>query len=67
MAVGHLLIEALAGASAQARGFGLTGAQFLPQELWILTGGLAAGALAALIPAIQAYRTDIARTLAEAG
>lgn len=64
--LGHVLIEALADASMQARGFGLTGRAFDPRELWIAFAGIGAGALAALGPAIGAYRTDVASTLAEA-
>lgn len=67
LALGHGLIHVLAQASAQARGFGLDGSMVHPGEVWILAGGLAAGLLAALPPAIGAYRTDIAKTLAEAG
>jgi putative ABC transport system permease protein len=64
--LGHGLIAFLAQNSAQAAGFGLSGATFLPSELWVIGAALAAGVLAALIPAILAYRVDIAKTLAEA-
>lgn len=63
---GHGLVEAMARVSTQAESFGLTGLRFYPSEGWIILGGLMAGALAALAPAWSAYRTDIARTLAEA-
>jgi len=65
LAIGHGAIEFAAQTVAQARGFGLTGLTFLAGEVWIILGGLAAGVLAALIPAVAAYRTDIAVTLAE--
>jgi putative ABC transport system permease protein len=65
--LGHLLVEMLAQNAPQARGFGLTGWAWAPGESWIIVGGLAAGLLAALPAAIRAYRTDIAKTLAEAG
>jgi putative ABC transport system permease protein len=42
----------------------LTGLLWRPEELWLLAVALAVGALAALIPAWRAYRTDVARTLA---
>jgi len=63
---GHVLLEALSHASVQARGFGLTGWAFDPRELWIAGAGVGAGVLAALGPAVTAYRTDISVTLAEA-
>ena len=42
-----------------------TGWLWLPEETWIFLFSLALGLLAALIPAIQAARTDIHTTLAE--
>jgi putative ABC transport system permease protein len=47
-----------------ARDMGLTGLLWRPQELYLVALALGVGLLAALIPAIQAYRTDIAATLA---
>ncbi|MDX2238048.1 MAG: ABC transporter permease [Hyphomonadaceae bacterium] len=66
LALGHGAIEIFARVSPQAQGFGLTGFAFAPEEWIILAGALVAGALAALAPALAAYRTDIARTLSEA-
>lgn len=67
LAGGHGLVELLARTSPQAAGFGLTGWTWHPFEALIALGGIAVGAAAALPAAIGAYRTDIARTLAEAG
>lgn len=39
--------------------------QFIREEAVLLLGSLAIGAAAAVIPAIQAYRTDIAKTLSD--
>ncbi|MTB51008.1 ABC transporter permease [Lewinella sp. W8] len=39
--------------------------RFLPEEGWMFLGALALGFLAAVIPAIQAARTDIGETLTE--
>jgi putative ABC transport system permease protein len=39
---------------------------WLPQESWVILASLGLGIVAALIPAIQAYRTDLARILANA-
>lgn len=62
--LGHGLTEWLSQTS-QAAHFSFTGQLWLVQEWWLL--GLAAlmGVIAALIPAMQAYRTDIANVLAE--
>ena len=64
--VGHLVAE-LAG---QWLGFaateGLTGWQWLPAESWLLLYGTAIGALAALVPAIRAYRRDVTTVLKSA-
>ncbi|MEQ9011327.1 ABC transporter permease [Algiphilus sp.] len=64
--VGHLVAE-LAG---QWLGFaateGLTGWQWLPAESWLLAYGTAIGALAALVPAIRAYRRDVTAVLKSA-
>ncbi|MFT5998661.1 MAG: putative ABC transport system permease protein, partial [Neolewinella sp.] len=41
--------------------------RFLPEEIWLLAAALFIGFLAAVIPAIQASRTDIAETLTGTG
>jgi putative ABC transport system permease protein len=33
------------------------------EELWLFGGALLIGLIAALLPALQAYRTDIAKTM----
>jgi putative ABC transport system permease protein len=43
---------------------GLSGFIWLPEELYVLLLAMLVGLLAALLPAIQAYRTDIAAVLA---
>jgi putative ABC transport system permease protein len=47
-----------------ARDMGLSGLMWLPEELYVLALALVVGLLAALLPALQAYRTDIATVLA---
>ncbi|CDG83249.1 ABC transporter permease [Janthinobacterium agaricidamnosum] len=42
----------------------LSGWLVLPQEAWLMLAALLVGLAAALLPAIRAYRTDIAATLA---
>ena len=63
---GHGLMELLGGWLASARGVALTGWTWTPAETMLLIGLFAVGALAAALPAVQAYRTDVAATLAEA-
>ena len=63
---GHGLMEVLGGWLASARGVALTGWTWTPAETVLLIGLFAVGALAAALPAVQAYRTDVAATLAEA-
>jgi putative ABC transport system permease protein len=62
--LGHLSLELIGSqqASTQAR---LSGFYFLPQEGYLFLAGVALGIVAALIPAIQAYRADIARTISK--
>lgn len=62
--MGHGALAALASAFAEAGQTGITGFIFYPEEWIILGGSLLLGVLCALIPAVQAYRTDIARVLA---
>ena len=53
-----------AGLLPEGRNMGLSGLTWLPQELYVLVLALLVGLVAALLPAIQAYRTDIAAVLA---
>jgi putative ABC transport system permease protein len=48
----------------QSQKAGITGIIFYSEEWIILGGSLLLGLLCALIPAIQAYRTDISSVLA---
>ena len=43
----------------------VTGYAFVREELWLVGLALAAGLLAALVPAWRAYRRDVAVTLAQ--
>ena len=45
------------------RGLTITGWAWAPEEFLLILGLLATGALTALLPAWQAYRTDVSRTL----
>ena len=60
--VGHFALEVIGSGqeSSQAR---LTGIFFVIDELYLVLAGLLIGVFAALIPALQTYRVDIADTL----
>lgn len=64
LAVGHGILQIIGSyqESSQAR---LTGLVFLPHEVYLLLIGLAIGIFAAIIPAIQAYRSNISKILAK--
>ncbi|MEM6784156.1 MAG: ABC transporter permease [Bacteroidota bacterium] len=63
--LGHGAASALGAATAGTRTpVPLTGLTFVPEEWALVALMLGLGIIAALIPAIQAYRTDIARLLA---
>jgi putative ABC transport system permease protein len=62
--LGHGVAELLGRLLPQARDMGLTGLIWRSEELYVVGLALGVGLLAALIPAIQAYRTDIAAALA---
>ncbi|MDD9960585.1 MAG: ABC transporter permease [Gammaproteobacteria bacterium] len=62
---GHGAMELLGGWLESTRGVALTGWTWIPSETVLLFGLFGVGVLAAALPAVQAYRTDVARTLAE--
>jgi putative ABC transport system permease protein len=64
IALGHAVAEAVGRLLPEGRNMGLSGLTWLPQELYVLVLALLVGLVAALLPAIQAYRTDIAAVLA---
>ncbi|WP_217351445.1 ABC transporter permease [Aquisalimonas sp. 2447] len=61
--LGHLAAEVLGQMFRHTQQLNMTGLVFVPQQLWLVAMAVGVGALAALIPAIRAYRTDIAETL----
>ncbi|MCE3273225.1 MAG: putative transporter, permease component [Ramlibacter sp.] len=66
LALGHAL-TAVAGAVLQAQqSLPVSGTVWLPQEGWIVAAALATAGVAALIPAIAAYRVDVAQLLQRA-
>lgn len=62
---GHGAMELLGGWLESTRGVTLTGWTWIPAQTLLLFTLFSVGAVAAAIPAVQAYRTDVARTLAE--
>jgi putative ABC transport system permease protein len=65
-ALSHGSMHLLAGFMKESYRYTFTGFTFLPAEVYVLIGALLTGFLAALLPAVQASRTDISRTLASA-
>jgi putative ABC transport system permease protein len=61
----HAGMEVLARAMKDAYRYTFSGFQFLNQEWYLLIGALAIGFLAAIIPAVQASRTEISETLTQ--
>jgi len=62
--LGHVATEILGSWARAAKQMELTGRAWVPGELWLVGLAVGVGLTAALLPAVQAYRTDIARTLA---
>ncbi len=65
LVLGHLLAEVVGAMLAAAQQPPITGAAWLPGELWLVALAAGVGLLAGLVPAWRAYRTDIATTLAQ--
>lgn len=63
--LGHGLMEGLAGLYEKSDDIGITGFIFVNQELYVLLIAVGVGLLAAIIPAVNAYRTDISKVLAD--
>lgn len=61
----HIGMEVLASYAKSSYRYSFTGKTFLNAELWVLLASLAIGFIAAIIPAIQAYKTDIHKTLSK--
>lgn len=61
---GHGVLQVMAAFVEETRKAGISGIVFYPEEWIILVGSLLLGLLCAIIPAVQAYRTDISKVLA---
>jgi putative ABC transport system permease protein len=64
--VGHGTLALATAKFAQLRDLGIEPWQVDPGEIWLVVSVLAIGVVAALIPAIRVFRTDLAHTLARA-
>lgn len=63
--LGHGLMELLANSYEKSEEVGVTGLIFVNQEFYVLLISLGVGLIASLIPALNAYKTDISKVLAE--
>jgi len=63
--LGHLVTAVLGETFGRTDQIGISPFRFLPEELAVLGGSLVVGILAAILPAINAYRTDISGVLAK--
>jgi putative ABC transport system permease protein len=64
IALGHLALQFI-GSNQESSQAKLTGTIFIPTELYLLLAGLVIGIIAAIIPAMQAYRANISKILAK--
>ena len=63
--LGHLAVEGIGTMMEEVRQFDITGLIIIPGEAWILILAIFIGLIAALVPAVRAYQTDIADTLSK--
>ncbi len=61
---GHLAVEGLGAWMARPQGIDLRGWAWVPDEAWVIAGALAMSAIAAMIPAWRAYKTNLPSGLA---
>jgi putative ABC transport system permease protein len=61
----HTAMQLLARYMSDAYRYSFTGWTWLSEEWWLLVGALAIGFVAAIVPAFNAYRTDISKTLSK--
>lgn len=63
--MGHSFLWLVARQANQSAQLGLTASRFIPEEGVVLVASIGVGLVAALLPAMAAYRTNIARVLAQ--
>ncbi len=64
LALGHAVLFAFTQVIVESQKTGITALTFYREEIFILLGSIVLGIVCSLIPAIQAYRTDIHKVLA---
>ena len=62
--LGHAGVGLLGQLMAEQQNLALSAWRIDAQEAWLLPAAMLVGVLAAFVPAVRAYRTDIAATLA---
>ena len=63
--LGHGLMELLADSYEKSNQMGITGLVFVNRELYVMLISVGVGLIASLIPAFNAYKTNISKVLAE--
>jgi len=63
--LGHLAVEGIGYWMSEAQQFAIRGFVILPGEVKIIILAVGIGVVSSIIPAIQAYRTEIAKTLSK--
>ncbi len=63
--LGHLAAQALGMWFNITQQMAFTGITWVSEEVWLIAVAIGVGIIAAILPAIGAYRTDIAKTLAK--
>ncbi|MBL7850101.1 MAG: ABC transporter permease [Cyclobacteriaceae bacterium] len=64
LALGHAVVWIFAATVPQAAASGIQGGVWYVAETWVLGGSLVLGVICSLVPALQAYKTDIHTVLA---
>jgi len=65
MIFGHLALQFIQQAVQKSQHIRLDGAPFIKNELYILLAAPLLGFIAAILPALTAYRIDISKTLSK--
>ena len=65
IALGHLAAQLLGMWFNITQQMAFTGLTWVKEEFWLIAVAIGVGIIAAILPALRAYRTDIARTLAK--
>lgn len=65
MALGHFAVEGIGLLMIEAQQFAIRGFVILPDEFYIFLIALAIGVVSSVIPAIQAYKTEISEILSK--